>query len=354
MLSRRGQLEGLGDLRERSRGGDEVRGPDGAPAEQAGRFSVVLRQVGGAALDADLVVLHDGQRNGDLPGRDADHHDRAALVGDGDRLVDGRLDGHAVEDDVGAAAQRLPHLPGDVGRARVDRHVGAEGLGPLALGQVRIGADYLSGAVRAEHRQREQADGAGSEDGDRTAGHVSGQPDRVHRRGQRLDERRGVVVQRVRHGVQAVRGQGEVVGHAALGVTAAEELQVLAQVLASGGAHLARPAGQVGFHDDPLARHRPGRGTRHPGRGARRLDHPDDLMARPVGQRDERVAPVRRVQVGSAHADGQRADQGLVRAGGGNVRCLDSDPARVDDDASHASQGGFLLWRSGQGQRAFS
>jgi len=86
-------LEGLGVLSERSCGGDEVRGPDGAPAEQAGRFGVVLGQVGGTALDADLVVLHDGQRDGDLPGRDADHHDRSALVGDGYRLVDGGLDG---------------------------------------------------------------------------------------------------------------------------------------------------------------------------------------------------------------------------------------------------------------------
>ena len=217
------------------------------------------------------MVLHDRQRDGDLPGRDAHHHDRPALVGDGDRLIQRRLDGHAVEDDVGAPAQRLPYLPGDVGRARVDGRVGAEGGGPLALGQVRIRTDDRARSVRAEHREGEQPDGAGAENGDGPAGHVAGQAYRVHRRGQRLDQRRGVIVEHVRHGVQAVRGHGEVVGHAALSVAAAEELQVLAQVLASGGAHLARPAGQVGFHDDPLA-------WRHPGRGARGLDDPDDLV----------------------------------------------------------------------------
>src|SRR4029077_3738313 len=96
---------------------------------------VIRGKVGGTALDADLVVLHDRQRDGDLAGRDAHHHDRAALVGDGDRLVQRRLDGHAVEDDVGAPAQRLPHLPGDVGRARVGGGGGAGGGGPRGLGQ---------------------------------------------------------------------------------------------------------------------------------------------------------------------------------------------------------------------------
>lgn len=136
--------------------------------------------------------------------------------------------------------------------------------------------------------------------------------------------------------MQTVRGQGEVVRHATLSVAAAEELQVFAQVLASGGAHLARPAGQVGLHDDPLSWRAALDG------GARGFDDPDNLMARPVGQRDKRVAPVGRVQVGSADAGRQGADQGLVRAWGGDVRCLDSDPARVDDDASHASQGNRL------------
>ena len=130
--------------------------------------------------------------------------------------------------------------------------------GPLALGRVRVGADDLARAVRAEHREGEQSDGAGPENGDGPAGDVPGQADRVHRRRQRLDQRRGVIVERLRHGMQAVRGQGEVVRHAALSVAAAEELQVLAQVLASGGAHLARPAGQVGLHDDPLSRRAPG------------------------------------------------------------------------------------------------
>ena len=146
------------------------------------------------------------------------------------------------------------HLPGDVGCARVDGRIGAEGRGSLAFGEIWIGADDLSCSVRAEHREGEQPDGAGPEHGDGPAGHVARQAHGVHRRRQRLDERRGVIVERVRHGMQAVRGQGEVVRHAALRVAAAEELQVLAQVLPSGGAHLARPAGQVGLHDDPLSR----------------------------------------------------------------------------------------------------
>jgi hypothetical protein len=77
VLAGRGQLERLGDPVERPRGGDEVRRPDGAPAEQVSRLLVVLGEIGGAALNPDLVVLHDRQRDGDLPGRDADHDDRA-------------------------------------------------------------------------------------------------------------------------------------------------------------------------------------------------------------------------------------------------------------------------------------
>src|ERR1022692_4806867 len=51
VISGRGKLEGLGDLRERPRGGHEVRGPDISPAEQVDRFPVVLGEVGGTALN---------------------------------------------------------------------------------------------------------------------------------------------------------------------------------------------------------------------------------------------------------------------------------------------------------------
>src|ERR1700733_9753076 len=145
VTARRGQLERLGDLGEGPGGGDEVRGPDGSPAEQAGRFLVVLREIRGAALNADLVVLHDRQRDGDLSGRDADDYDRPALVGHGDRLVYRGLDGDAVEHDVGAPAERLPHLTGNVRCSRVDGGMGAEGRGPLALGGIGVGADHFSG-----------------------------------------------------------------------------------------------------------------------------------------------------------------------------------------------------------------
>ncbi len=79
--------------------------------------------------------------------------------------------------------------------------------------------------------------------------------------------------------------------------------------------------------------------TRWPGvQPSSRLDHADDLVAGPVGQRDERMAPAGRVQVRSAHARRERADQDLARAGDGDVRRLDGDPAGVDDDAPHGGQ----------------
>ena len=92
--------------------------------------------------------------------------------------------------------------------------------------------------------------------------------------------------------------------------------------------------------------------TRWPGAaaGAPRpggLDNPDDLMARPVGQRHEGVVPAGRVQVGSADACHDGADQGLARGGGRDLRCLDSDPAWVHDDAPHAGQGDFLSTPAG-------
>ena len=50
------------------------------------------------------------------------------------------------------------------------------------------------------------------------------------------------------------------------------------------------------------------------------------------------MAAAGRVQVGSADARDEGADQGFARAGGRDVRCLDGDPAWVDDDASHGTQ----------------
>ena len=65
-------------------------------------------------------------------------------------------------------------------------------------------------------------------------------------------------------------------------------------------------------------------------------------MTRPVGQRHEGVVTAGRVQVGPADTRHDGADQGLARGGGRDLRCLDSDPARVHDDAPHAGQGDFL------------
>jgi hypothetical protein len=62
------------------------------------------------------------------------------------------------------------------------------------------------------------------------------------------------------------------------------------------------------------------------------------------------MAPAGRVQVGSADARHKGADQGFARAGGRNVRGLDGDPARVDDDTPHAAQGDFLSTPPGFGR----
>jgi len=52
------------------------------------------------------------------------------------------------------------------------------------------------------------------------------------------------------------------------------------------------------------------------------------------------MAPAGRVQVGSAHASRERADQRFARSRGGDVRGFDGDPAGVDDDAAHGAHGG--------------
>jgi hypothetical protein len=87
------------------------------------------------------------------------------------------------------------------------------------------------------------------EDRHRPVPHAAGQPDRVHRRRQRFDQRRRRVVQVVRHDVQAARVDGEGLRHATLRGAAAEEAEPLAEVLPAGPALLAGPARQIGLHD---------------------------------------------------------------------------------------------------------
>ena len=88
-------------------------------------------------------------------------------------------------------------------------------------------------------------------------------------------------------------------------------------------------------------------GAQPAGRGPGRFDDPDDLVAGSVGQRDKGVTPAGGVQVGSADAGHQCADQGLVRAGDGNVGRLDRDLAWIDDDSSHAGHGAFRCGTGG-------
>jgi hypothetical protein len=61
------------------------------------------------------VVLHDCQGNADVGGWDAHNDNRSALASDADCLPDGGLDRDAVEDDIGALAERVAYLVDDVG-----------------------------------------------------------------------------------------------------------------------------------------------------------------------------------------------------------------------------------------------
>src|SRR3954454_22820252 len=71
-------LEGFGDGLHRDHGRDEVFRPHDAGPQQLDRAGDILRQVGRAALDADLPVLDELQWQPDLPARDPDDDDRAA------------------------------------------------------------------------------------------------------------------------------------------------------------------------------------------------------------------------------------------------------------------------------------
>jgi hypothetical protein len=57
------------------------------------------------------VVLHEGERDGDIGGH-PDDHDGAAFAGDGDGLSHRGLDGDAVHNDVGTLAECRADLLG--------------------------------------------------------------------------------------------------------------------------------------------------------------------------------------------------------------------------------------------------
>ena len=178
--------------------------------------------------------------------------------------------------------------------------------------------------------QHHETDGAGAKDGDSLALERRRQAHGVHGSRQRLDEDGLAVVELVRDRVQAVGRDGEGIGHAALRVAAAEECQVLAEVLATGATLLAAPARQGGLDDHTLADGRPGRPLRC-------LDHDaENLMARRVWQRNEGMPAGQRVDVRAADAGGHRAHQCFSGHRRGHRDAVHLHLViRRDDDAAH-------------------
>src|SRR6266487_1178661 len=150
----------------------------------------------------------------------------------------------------------------------------------------------------ARDREREQADGAAAHDDDGLVLQRTGDTAGVHRRRERFDERCCEIVDVVGDDMQPVRADDEFVGHTALKVSAAEELQVLAQVLLTQAALLTVPARQGRLDRHPVS-HGKGRHVR-PDLG----DDTGDLVPGVVGDRDQRMAAVQRVSVRAAHAGG--------------------------------------------------
>jgi hypothetical protein len=151
----------------------------------------------------------------------------------------------------------------------------------------------------------------------------------VHRRRQRLDERRTEVADVIGDDVQPIGADDELVRHPALGVAAPEELQVLAQVLGAAAAGLALPAWQGRLHDDAVTDPDGGDAL------AQLLDDAGRLVARQVGDRDERVTTVEGVGVRPAHPDVRGAGPDLTwrRHGYRLLAQLHGGDGRHDDAA---------------------
>jgi len=108
--------------------GDELAGRYGIGSQQLDGLLDVLPQVHQAPEHPDLLVLHEVPEHHGGTGRDADHHDRAALLHQLHRLRYGALTGRIVEDEIRRASTRRwrrVSLPprGDAGIARVTRRL---------------------------------------------------------------------------------------------------------------------------------------------------------------------------------------------------------------------------------------
>lgn len=189
---------------------------------------------------------------------------------------------------------------------------------------------------RGEHQQ---ADRARAEDDDGLACDVAREAHGVHGGREGLDERGLQVVELVGNAVQPVGAHREVVGHAALLVAAAEELQVLAEVAAVGAAHLALPAGQRRLHRHAVARMPAGRSVGSGDIGgpvAEPANHTDHLVARRVGQRHEGVLAVSGVGVRPADARHRHLHERLAGARLGRLDLCDLEGVdRLNNDSAH-------------------
>src|ERR1017187_5926617 len=94
--------EGLRRPGKREGGGDEPFGVEVIAADDLDGVVKVFPPIGGRSLDANLVLLDNGQVDGRELARSSQHHHRATFDGHLDRLSEGAIVCHAVEDHVRA------------------------------------------------------------------------------------------------------------------------------------------------------------------------------------------------------------------------------------------------------------
>ncbi len=157
--------------------------------------------------------------------------------------------------------------------------------------------------------QGQQTDGARTQDCHRLAGQVrSGQPGSVHGGRQRFDQRRLLIIEVLRHRYQPVGGDDKHIGQASGRRCASEEHHRRAQIVPAVQAVFAVSAGHDGLDDDALP-------DGDVDVRADRFDDTDDLVARVIRQRDERMPSVRGVHVRATDSNRAHPDGGLSHCG---------------------------------------
>ena len=240
----------------------------------------------------------------------------------------------ALERDVGALAGQLTHGRDRVAGREVDGVVPQLG----GLGQPRAAThhDHTRGAERQRALGDDQAHHAGPDDGDRVARALAAADHGVKRDRRRVEHRRLLVGELVRHGEDALDRVHDVLRVGAIGVVAVLRVQpldaeVLADVVpaldaaaavATGGVRRARDARAVAEAQ--------GGGT------ASRLDDlPAPLVPgdqRPVLGPEAGVVALNDVRVGAADRDRADPAQDLEVPRAGPRHLLDREPVRRPDD----------------------